>query len=284
MPSPSRAAIERYEARILAYERRRESRSDPGRGVRARPRPAPLRFQARRIVVLTALLLVLDAAASFWAAMTEPSNVSFGVRAVEWLRDNGAAGPVSDFESIYYPERPGDRRATAQATPPSRGSPAGSGGQRRARTDCPGDHAGATGRGTVARNRAARRRGCACPGRDFPPGRELSATRRRRRVDRPHTRALGALPGRYEPPNDGPQLAEVPPQQRWRLAGHVQQRLQTRATREGASLPRVRCTRPLRDGRRRLSAAATGPSMSRTWTGGRSSRRGDRVRAARTCH
>lgn len=102
MPSPSRAAIERYEARIVAYEQDRESRSDRGRGDRCRPRPAPLRFQARRIVVLTALLLVLDAAASFWGGMTEPSNVSFGVRAVEWLRDNGAAGPVSDFESIYY--------------------------------------------------------------------------------------------------------------------------------------------------------------------------------------
>ena len=30
MPSPSRKAIERYEARILAYEPRRDSRADPG--------------------------------------------------------------------------------------------------------------------------------------------------------------------------------------------------------------------------------------------------------------
>src|SRR6478609_2544998 len=122
MSSPSREAIERYEARILAYERGRESRANPRRvppparaaapgvrprdtsrpRVRAHPRPAALRLRARRIVVLTALILVLDLAVSFWGAISAPSNVSFGVRAVEWLRDNGAAGVVSEIERIYY--------------------------------------------------------------------------------------------------------------------------------------------------------------------------------------
>jgi len=123
MATPSREAIARYEARILAYERGRGPRSAPGRfpppsrtaghsatrppgtsrsRVRAHPRPAALRLHARRIVVLTALILLVDLVVSFWGAMTEPSNVAFGVRAVEWLRDNGAAGVVSDIESIYY--------------------------------------------------------------------------------------------------------------------------------------------------------------------------------------
>ena len=52
--------------------------------------------------MLTALILLVDLVISFWGAMAGPSNTSFGVRAVEWLRDNGAASVVSDFESIYY--------------------------------------------------------------------------------------------------------------------------------------------------------------------------------------
>jgi Phosphodiester glycosidase len=48
------------------------------------------------------LLLLVDAWASFATAMLKPSNVGFGVRSVEWLRDNGAASLVSDFERVYY--------------------------------------------------------------------------------------------------------------------------------------------------------------------------------------
>jgi hypothetical protein len=39
---------------------------------------------------------------SFWAAISGPSNVSVGLRAVEWLRGNGAAWLVSDVERVYY--------------------------------------------------------------------------------------------------------------------------------------------------------------------------------------
>jgi len=63
--------------------------------------------------VLATLLLLADACASFWGAMTRPSNVGVGVRAVEWLRDNGAAALVSDVEAVYY-----------SLTAPSTGGPA----------------------------------------------------------------------------------------------------------------------------------------------------------------
>ncbi len=56
----------------------------------------------RRIAALVALLLVVDAFGSFAGAMLRPSNVGFGVRVVEWLRDNGAAGLVSNVEAVYY--------------------------------------------------------------------------------------------------------------------------------------------------------------------------------------
>ena len=55
-----------------------------------------------RIVVLTALLLAAVSGIAFAGAMLRPSNVPFGVRSVEWLRDNGGAWLVSDVERFYY--------------------------------------------------------------------------------------------------------------------------------------------------------------------------------------
>jgi hypothetical protein len=98
----STAAIRQYEERILAYGR---GLALP-RGIRAVPptrrRVSYLRLRLRRIVALTVVLLAADVCVSFGDAMLRPSNVGVGVRVVEWLRDNGAAGLVSDVEAIYY--------------------------------------------------------------------------------------------------------------------------------------------------------------------------------------
>jgi hypothetical protein len=51
---------------------------------------------------MTIALLLAIVSISFATAMMAPSNTPFGVRAVEWLRDNGAAWLVSDVERIYY--------------------------------------------------------------------------------------------------------------------------------------------------------------------------------------
>jgi hypothetical protein len=51
------------------------------------------------IVVIAYLVTNL---VSYASAMLGPSNVSFGVRSVEWLRDNGFAWLVSDVERLYY--------------------------------------------------------------------------------------------------------------------------------------------------------------------------------------
>jgi hypothetical protein len=48
------------------------------------------------------LLLAAVSMISYVRAMLAPSNVGFGVRTVEWLRDHGAAWLVSDIERIYY--------------------------------------------------------------------------------------------------------------------------------------------------------------------------------------
>ncbi len=72
----------------------------------ARERPGlqanSTRLRARRILTLALVVLLADVFISFVAAMSAPSNTPFGVRAVEWLRGNGAAWVVSDVENIYY--------------------------------------------------------------------------------------------------------------------------------------------------------------------------------------
>jgi hypothetical protein len=72
-----------------------------------------LSFRARRVAMIAGLLLLLPALVSYSSAMLAPSNSSVGIRSVEWLRDHGAAGLVSQVESIYY-----------QLTAPAKGGPA----------------------------------------------------------------------------------------------------------------------------------------------------------------
>jgi hypothetical protein len=66
----------------------------------------------RRIALVAALIALIPVALSYWGTMSEPSNSSLGIRSVEWLRDNGAAGLVARVESIYY-----------TLTAPSKGGP-----------------------------------------------------------------------------------------------------------------------------------------------------------------
>jgi hypothetical protein len=56
----------------------------------------------RRVLLAAALVALAPAALSYLLALTGPSNSSFGIRSVEWLRDHGAAGIVAKIESIYY--------------------------------------------------------------------------------------------------------------------------------------------------------------------------------------
>jgi len=62
--------------------------------------------------VVAALVALLPAVVSYVSAMSGPSNTALGVRSVEWLRDNGAAGIVAQVETWYY-----------SLTAPSKGGP-----------------------------------------------------------------------------------------------------------------------------------------------------------------
>jgi hypothetical protein len=81
-------------------------------GLRWRPRDGHLR-RLRRIAVVAATAALVPAGVSYVSAMSGPSNTALGVRSVEWLRDNGAAGIVARVEDWYY-----------TLTAPSKGGPA----------------------------------------------------------------------------------------------------------------------------------------------------------------
>jgi hypothetical protein len=68
--------------------------------------------RVRRVALVAALVVAVPIAVSYARAMLTRSNSSFGVRSVEWLRDNGAAGLVARIETEYY-----------SLTAPSKGGP-----------------------------------------------------------------------------------------------------------------------------------------------------------------
>ena len=290
MPSPSREAIERYEARILAYEPRRDSRADPGpfssaprsaapgamrprstarRRARVHRRPAALRLRTRRIVVLTALILLIDLVVSFWGAMAGPSNTSFGVRAVEWLRDNGAAGVVSDIESVYY-----SLNAPATGGPAlKRLPPVGAGVRAQvARRYAPGPITPVIepalpgegqwrGTGPLVAGAAPVLVTTFRPDPNYP---QLVAGVAW--IDHTRTR-LALYPGRYEPPNDGTQEAEVPPQLRSSLLATFNSGFKLEDS-GGGFFSQSHVYAPLKDGQATLIAYSDGNIDVRTWTGG----------------
>jgi Phosphodiester glycosidase len=265
MLSPSREAIERYEARILAYERHV---TQGPRRVRTHRRPAVLRLRARRIVVLTALILVLDLVVSFWSAMAGPSNVSFGVRAVEWLRDNGAAGIVSGVESVYY-----SLDAPATGGPPlTRLPPVGSGARVRVANYAPPPIPPVI---TPALPGEGQWRGTGPLVGGVAP---VLVTTFRTDPNYPqlvagvawidHTRTRLALyPGRYEPPGDGSQQAEVPPQLRSSLLATFNSGFKLEDS-GGGFFSEGDAYAPLKSGEATLIGYRDGAVDVRTWAGG----------------
>ena len=281
MPSPSREAIQRYEARILAYDElghepnprrpagtaRPPVRSSPTRD-RAYRRPSTLRLRARRIVVLTALIVLLDLVVSFWSAMGVPSNVAFGVRAVEWMRDNGAAGIVSDIENVYY-----SLNAPATGGPPLKRLPrVGSDAHVRVASYAPPPIAPEItptlpgegqwhGTGPVVRGAAPVLVTTFRPDANYP---QLVAGVAW--IDHTRTR-LALYPGRYEPPNDGNQPAEVPPDLRSVLLATFNSGFKLEDS-GGGFFSQGHLYAPLKDGQATLIGYSNGTVDIRTWTGG----------------
>ena len=58
--------------------------------------------RGRRVVLTAALIALIPAFVSFAGTMAQPSNSSFFINVVEWLRSNGARGLVNRVENTYY--------------------------------------------------------------------------------------------------------------------------------------------------------------------------------------
>jgi hypothetical protein len=285
MPSPSRQAIKDYEARILAYDRAHKSHpatvrlrsQGPSRAAHPRRTPRPrahvrpqraLRPRARRIVVLTALILIVDLVVSFWGAMAGPSNVSLGVRAVEWLRDNGAAGVVSDIERIYY-----SVNAPATGGPPLKRLPSvGAGARALLASDAPASIPPVItpalpgegewhGTGPLVDGAAPLLVTTFRPDANYP---QLVAGVAW--IDHARTR-LVLYPGRYEPPNDGNQAAEVPPVLRSSLLATFNSGFKLEDS-SGGFFCEGQLYAPLRYGQATLIGYKDGTVDVLTWTGG----------------
>ena len=217
---------------------------------------------------MTILLLVAATCLSFAQAMLRPSNVGFGVRAVEWLRDNGAAGLVSGVEHFYY-----TFNAPSTGGPPLRALP------RVGR-------AGASTGGAYAPAAIAPVIEPALPGEGVwhgtgplvggaPP--VLVTTFRPDPnypqmvagvawIDRTRT-ALALYPGRYEPPNAGNPPAEVPPLLHGALLATFNAGFKLEDS-GGGFFAGGQLYAPLRDGQATLIAYTNGTVDVRTWTGG----------------
>lgn len=218
--------------------------------------------------MLAALVLLLDFVVSFYGAVTKPSNTSFGVNAVEWLRDNGAAGVVSEFESIYY-----------AFNAPSTGGPAlkklprvGAGARIQVSSDAPGPIAPVISP-PLAREGQWHATGPAVAGaapvlvttfRPDPNYPQLVAGAAW--ID--HTRTSMALyPGRYEPPSDGSQQAQVPPQLRSSLLATFNSGFKLEDS-GGGFFSQGHLYAPLKPDQATLIGYSNGAVDVRSWTGG----------------
>src|ERR1700693_4821694 len=100
MARSSRSLIADYEQRLLANES--TAAPPPLRRSVREPKRTSARVRCRRIFALMLLFVLSYVSIAFISAMEAPSNVPFGLRAIEWMRDNGAAWLVSDIERYYY--------------------------------------------------------------------------------------------------------------------------------------------------------------------------------------
>jgi len=219
--------------------------------------------------VLATAIVLADVALSFAGAMLRPSNVGVGVRVVEWLRDNGAAGLVSNVEAMYYSlNAPATGGAALRSLP--RVGVAGSGAAAGRYTPpaippviypaLPGEGVW-HGTGPLVAGAPPVLVTTLRPDPSYPQMVAGLAW-----IDTSRT-SLALYPGRYEPPNDGPQLGEVPAQLRPGLVATFNSGFKLEDSGGGFAVG-SRVYAPLRVGQATLIAYRDGRVDVRPWTGG----------------
>lgn len=274
MASPP-ARVDEYERRLLSTESARKPLAPRLRVAAPAARPTVsratrhgARARRRRIFALTLLFLLGYVSIAFISAIQAPSNVPFTLRAIEWMRDNGAAWLVSDVERYYY-----------SLNAPSTGGPAlkrlpkvGVGGVRAAlayepppiapvmSTALPGEgqwH----GTGPLVRGASPVLVTTFRPDPNYPQMVAGVAW-----ID--STRAwLQLYPGRYEPPNSSGALAQVPPQLRGALLATFNSGFKLEDD-GGGFVAFGHVYAPLRDGQATLIRYRDGTADVISWSGG----------------
>ena len=218
--------------------------------------------------MLAALLALSAVGVAFGATMMRPSNVPLGVRAVEWLRDNGAAWLVSDVENVYYSlSAPSTGGASIKALPKLGVAGAASSGTYTPPAIVPLINPPLPGEGTWG--------GTGPLVRGAPP---VLVTTFRPDPTYPAMVAgvawidsarawLQLYPGRYEPPGGSAGQAQVPPQLRAGLLATFNSGFKLEDD-GGGFVAFGHVYSPLRDGQATLIRYRDGSADVRTWTGG----------------
>jgi hypothetical protein len=220
-------------------------------------------------VLLAAFLLLVIMLGSFSFSMMQSSNVAFGVRAVEWLRENGAAWLVSDVENVYYSLNAPSRGGPALKKLPKVGA-AGAGGVTRNTPPAvppiitpalPGEGQW-RGTGPVVRGANAVYVTSFRPDPNYP---QLVAGVAW--IDSSRT-SLALYPGRYEPANASNSAAEVPLALRSSLLATFNSGFRLEDSGGDGFVADGHVYEPLKDGQATLIAYRNGTVDIQTWTGG----------------
>jgi hypothetical protein len=258
----SRSAAARSEVRFP-----REHRPPPRRrAFTPKRRRTSAAVRLRRIAALALGLLLFVVGVSFAGAMLQPSNVPFGVRAVEWLRDNGAAWLVSDFERFYYTLGAPSTGGAALKALPKVGSAAAAGSYAPPpiapviNPALPGEgqwH----GTGPIVRGAPAVLVTTFRPDPAYPQMVAGVSWIDARRA------WLQLYPGRYEPPNSGNATAEIPPGLRSRLLATFNSGFKLEDS-GGGFVAFGHTYAPLKDGLATFLRMRDGTAQIMAWSGG----------------
>lgn len=231
-------------------------------------RRSPGRARARRILAIALTVLLCDVFISFAVAMDAPSNTPFGVRAVEWLRGNGAAWLVSDFENIYY-----SWNSPATGGPALRRLPRVGGTHTQALTGYrpapipPVIHPALPGEGVWHRTGPVVHGSAPVLATTFRPDPNYPQLVAGVAWINSSLTRLDLYPGRYEPPNGPGTPAEVPLRQRGRLLATFNSGFRLEDD-DGGFFAAGRLYAPLKDDQATIIGYRDGKVDVRAWRGG----------------
>jgi hypothetical protein len=214
------------------------------------------------------MMLLTCVMVSFASAISGPSNSPFGIRAVEWLRDNGAAWLVSDIEAVYYSwNAPSTGGPGLKALPRVGAAAAGASSDYSPRPIAPVISPPLPGEGQWHRTGPLVQGAAPVLVTSFRPDPNYPQMIAGVAWIDSSRATIQLYPGRYEPPGSSGALAEVPLQLRADLLATFNSGFKLEDD-GGGFVSFGHSYAPLRDGQATLIGYRDGAVDVRTWTGG----------------